>query len=326
MPVEPTAERLRRIMVMVPWVIHRGAPTVEEVCERFGLTPKELAADIDLLMVCGLAPFTPGDLIEAFIEGGRVTISMAHALERPPRLTRSEALVLLVAGRAIAALPGVEAAPSLPSALRKLASAIAPAASAEAEALADRVAMSLGTEGDDVLAVLRDAVASRARLRMSYYSAGRDELTEREIDPMLVFGAAGSWYVVAFDHNSDEERPFRVDRIKQIAATGASFEPRADFDPTRYQREPLFTASEKDIEAVLDLAPSAGWLTEVVAAETVEQLDDGRTRVRLRTPQLPWLVRLLLSAGPDATVVSPPELAAAVRDAASQALRAYASA
>jgi len=323
MAVEATVERLKRIMVLVPWVMQRGEPTVEDVCRQFGMTGAELAADIDLLMVCGLWPFMPGDYIEAFIEGGRVTISMAHALERPPRLTRREALALLVAGRAVADLPGLDAAASLRSALGKLAAAVSPGDAPHAEDLADRVAMSLGTEGADVLAVLRAAVAERARLRMSYYSAGRDELSSREIDPLLVFGAAGSWYVATHDHLSGEERLFRVDRIKEIERAGERFEPPAGFDASRYQREPLFTAAERDIEVVLDLAPGAAWLAEVVTAEAITKGEAGATRLKLRTPQLPWLVRLLLSAGPDARVVSPPELADALRTAAATALARY---
>ena len=66
MPAERTTERLKRILVLVPWVIAHPEATVSEVCERFGITRDELASDVDVLMMCGLPPFGPGDLIEAF--------------------------------------------------------------------------------------------------------------------------------------------------------------------------------------------------------------------------------------------------------------------
>ncbi|MGZ4208498.1 MAG: hypothetical protein ACXVQ6_11460, partial [Actinomycetota bacterium] len=124
MPAERTTERLRRILVLVPWVIAHPETTVTELCERFGISREELASDVDVLMMCGLPPFGPGDLIEAFIEGDQITIGMADYLAKPPRLTRGEAIALLVTGRAVAALPGMEEAESLRNALGKLASAV----------------------------------------------------------------------------------------------------------------------------------------------------------------------------------------------------------
>jgi len=49
-----TAKRLNRILAMLPWVIEHPGTPVDEVCERFGYTRAELAADLDLVFVCGL--------------------------------------------------------------------------------------------------------------------------------------------------------------------------------------------------------------------------------------------------------------------------------
>jgi len=324
MPIQPTAERLRRIMVMVPWVMARGDPPVEEVCERFGLSSDELAADIELLMVCGLWPFTPGDMIDASIEGGRVMIRMpVSRLDRPPRLTSTEAIALLVTGRAVADLPGIEETPSLRSALGKLAAALTPEGAADAEHLADRIAVTFGTAGSEMLASLRAAASERARLSVSYWSAGRAEMTHREIDPLLVFGAQGAWYLVAVDTAAEEIKRFRVDRIRDAARTGETFEVPADFDPAAYQQEPLYAPSPQDMSCVVDVAPAAAWLREVLALDAEEELGDGRLRLRLRTQHLPWLVRFLMIAGIDATPVEPPALADAVRARAAAALARY---
>src|SRR5438067_279188 len=166
MPAERTTERLKRILVLVPWVIANPDATVDEVCERFGITRDELASDVDVLMMCGLPPFGPGDLLEAFIEEEHVQIGMADYLAKPPRLTRSEAIALLVMGRAVAALPGLEEAASLRSALGKLAGAVSPGEAERASELADAVAVELGATGDDLLAELRRAVDERGRFRI----------------------------------------------------------------------------------------------------------------------------------------------------------------
>jgi len=321
-PAERTTERLKRILVLVPWVIAHPEATVTELCERFDMTREELIADIDVLMMCGLPPFGPGDLIEAFVEGDSVVIAMAEYLAKPPRLTRAEAIALLVMGRAVAALPGLEEAGSLRSALGKLAEAVSPAESDRARALVDRVTVELGSVGDDLLAELREAVDLHRRLKISYYSSGRDEMTEREIDPLLVCASMGYWYVIANDRSSGEERTFRVDRIRDVSATGDSFEPPGTFDPSRYTEGPLFTPSPHDIVVTLDLEPEAAWIREVVPFED-EADRNGLTRITLRTSHLAWLVRLLLSAGNTARVVEPEELRDAVRGAAARALALY---
>jgi proteasome accessory factor C len=277
-------------------------------------------------MMCGLPPFGPGDLIEAFIEGDQLTIGMADYLAKPPRLTRGEAIALLVMGRAVAALPGMEEAESLRRALGKLADAVSPGEAGRAQDLADRVAVELGAAGDDLLAGLRRAVDERRRLRITYYTSGRDEMTEREIDPLLVCASLGYWYVIALDHKSGEERTFRIDRIRDAEQTGESFEPPDGFDPSRYADGPFFTPSTHDLIVTLDLEPGAAWIREVVPYEREEERPGGGFRLTLRTAHLAWLVRLLLSAGQTARVVEPNELQVAVRDAAARALALYARA
>jgi len=323
MPAERTTERLKRILVLVPWVMAHQEATVSEVCERFGITRDELASDVDVLMMCGLPPFGPGDLIEAFIEEDHVQIGMADYLTKPPRLTRAEAIALLVMGRAVAALPGMEEAASLRNALGKLAGAVSPGEAERATELAARVAVELGAAGDDLLAGLRHAVDEHRRLRITYYTSGRDEMTERDIDPLLLCASLGYWYVIAVDHKSGEERTFRVDRIRDAVPTADVFTPPPGFDPSRYTDGPFFTPSSRDLLVTLDLDPEAAWIREVVPFENEKELPGGRYRIELRTPHLAWLVRLLLSAGEASHVVEPAELQEAVRDAAARALALY---
>ena len=324
MPLEATTDRLRRILVLVPWLMAHPGTMVEEVCERFGITARGLSADLDMLFMCGLPPFGPGDLIEVSIEDGRVSIRMADFLARPPRLTRAEALGLLIAGRALLSVPGLDQGPSLRSALDKLATAMRPGEADGALALADRVAVELDVPGSDLLATLRDAVADRSVLTMTYYVDSRAELTSREVEPLLVFNANGNWYIVARDRGIGEERTFRVDRIRDLTVEAETFAAPEGFDPSRYANGPVFTPSVRDIEVVLSLGAAAAWVSETIAASSV-RAPDGTIEVRLRTSHTAWLVRLLLSAGPDAVVVSPAQVADEVKDAAARALAMYGS-
>ena len=326
MPRVAATPRLERLLALVPWVMAHPGVTVAEVCERFKVTREELAADLDLLFMCGLPPFGPGDLIVAYIEGDQVVIEEADYLSRPLKLSRWEAVRLLVTGRALAKLEGLAEADSLQRALAKLEAALSPQEAAAAAALAERVAVELeGTGAEPMLAELREAIANRRRLRITYYSFGRDEISERKIDPYVVFGALGNWYVSAHDHASGEDRVFRVDRIKEMSATEQTFEQPEGFDPAHVAGGPLFVPSARDVEVTLDLAPRAGWVREITPHDRAEELPDGWTRMTLRTPHFQWLARLVLRLGADVRVVAPPELADRVKETAVNALANYAT-
>jgi predicted DNA-binding transcriptional regulator YafY len=324
MPRLATSPRIERLLMLVPWVMANTDATVDEITDRFGMTRDELVADIELLFMCGLPPFGPGDLIEAWIDGDHVHIAAADYLSRPLRLTQWEAVELLVMGRAIASLPGLAEAESLHRALGKLEAALSPEEAAAAFQLAARVAVELeGTGAEPLLADLRDAIAGRRRLRITYYSFGRDKVTERAIDPYVVFSTLGNWYVLAHDSSSDEERVFRVDRIKQMSPTDEIFGLPEGFTPERAGATGLFVPSPRDIEVTLELGPAAAWVLEVTPHDGAEPHEDGWTRMKLRTPHLEWLERLVLRLGSDVRVVAPEALSERVKAAARRALERY---
>jgi proteasome accessory factor C len=294
------SERLRRLLVIVPYVIQHPGIEVTEVSRLFGVGEAELVEDLNLLFVSGLPPYGPGDLIDVQIEEGRVWIAMADYFSRPVRLTRSEALALYLKGTALLGAPGLEEAPALGSALAK-------------------IERGMGKEAVASLATVRTAVERRESLDIEYYTAARDELTTRRIDAEHVFSALGNWYVVAWDQGADAERLFRADRIRSAKLTGNPFAPRGLEGAGR----PLYTRSDRDITVRLRLAPPARWVAEYYEIERVEPQDDGRLDVILPTKDLPWAAKLVLRLGGEAQVLEPEELADMVKEAARRTLSLY---
>jgi proteasome accessory factor C len=185
--------------------------------------------------------------------------------------------------------------------------------------LAGRVEVGGGGHAAAALATVRLAVERRERLEIEYFTAARDELTARRIDPEHLFSSIGNWYVVAWDHLADDERMFRVDRIRSVTPTGETFEPRGLMGPGR----PLYTRSVRDIPIKLLVAPSARWVAEYYTTERVAEREDGTLEVTLPAKELPWVAKLILRLGGEATVLEPKELADMVRDAARRTLALY---
>src|SRR3989454_299241 len=99
---ESLEERFRRLLTMVPYIVKHPGVSVRDIRSRFGITRSQLVADLNLLFVCGLPGYGPGDLIEAFVDGNRVWIRLADYFSRPLRLTAAEGLLLYAGARALA--------------------------------------------------------------------------------------------------------------------------------------------------------------------------------------------------------------------------------
>ena len=289
----PSADaRLRRLLALVPWVVARDGPTLEEVCSRFGLGPDELLVDLDLIFLCGVHPFTPDSLIDVVIAEGRVWIHYADYLERPLRLTPEEGLALVAAGAAALAVPGADPGGPLATGLAKLAAVLGvdPAAALDVE---------LGPAPQGVVETLRAAVAEDRQVEIDYYAYGRDERTRRVVDPRAVFAAEGQWYLQAYCHLAESDRRFRVDRIRGLEVLDRRVErvtEGADGPATT-----VFEPRPDDPRVVLDLEPRARWVTEQYPLEALEELGGGRCRVTLAVSERAWLERLLLRLGPAVT-------------------------
>jgi proteasome accessory factor C len=301
-------ERLRRLLALIPWLAERGGASLDEIARRFELPPEEMRRELELVACCGLPPYSPDMLIELIVDEDSVSARIPHYFSKPLRLTAPDGLALLAAGRALLAVPGAEHG-ALASALDKL-----------EQVVGEGGRLSIDLEAPPHLAEVRRAAEEHVRLEVDYYSAWRDEMSTRQIDPLVVFSADGRWYVVAHDHLTGEERRFRVDRIRRLDVTAETFEPR-EVDP---RIDDPFTPGASAEVVTLLLPPEARWVTESYPVRDVSEEPDGRLRVVLTVLGLPWLERLLLRVGARAEVVDPPHLADVGREAAARLLAAYA--
>ncbi len=303
-------DRLRRLLALVPWVAAQGGADVEDVCVRFGCTEDELRGDLELLFVCGVHPFTPDALVEAWLEDGRVHISYADWFRRPLRLTPAQGLVLVATGRALLSVPGTDPEGPLARALDKVAVLVG------AEP-GEGVEVELGEADRGVLAELQGAAAGSQRVEIDYYSFGSDRFTTRLVDPWLTFSSGGAWYLRGHDHLAGEPRLFRVDRIRAARATDQGFVPPADVGPAE-----AYTRRAGDPVVVLDLQAEASWVAGHHPVDQVEELGGGRLRVHLPVSEAGWLARLLVQLGPLAEVVEGPAQLAALGPATATRLLA----
>lgn len=287
-----TEERLQRILAMVPWITAHGEPTVDEVCARFAISAAQLAADLELLYICGLHPFTPELLIEATIEDGRVRIAYADYFSRPVRLTPQEGLGLIAAASALLGAPGSDPDGPLARGLAKLTAALG------AEEALD---VQLGAAEPTVVDALRSGADAQLQVRIDYWSHARAARSERVIEPDALFSVGGHQYVSAWCTSAAAERIFRLDRVLSAEVLDT-----ARTHPVAPEAPALFRHRDEDGSVTLLLGEDAEWVTEQYPMEAVSTGPDGRKRATMLVTEWAWLDRLVLRLGTRAEVVAAP--------------------
>ncbi|HEY8721187.1 MAG TPA: WYL domain-containing protein, partial [Pengzhenrongella sp.] len=127
---ERASDRLLRMLGMITYLDRQAGVPVERLADQFGVSTRQVVADIDTLWVTGTPGYWPHDLIDfdaASYDEGVVRLVESRGMTRPLRLGTREAVALIAALRAMRAVlpPSLDSARSavLTSVLDKLTAA-----------------------------------------------------------------------------------------------------------------------------------------------------------------------------------------------------------
>ena len=311
-----SAERLRRLLALVPYVAARRVVGLAETAATFGMTERELIDDLNLAWCVELRAPEPYCPIDLSYEDGEISISQAESIARPLRLAADEASALLVALRMLAEAGGDG------DAVARLIAKIEDAAGA-AGAASSQVTIQIDQpNARGMTATLNAALAAGKRVHLRYYVPKRDDATERDVDPMRLHVVEGRTYLEGWCRRAEGVRLFRLDRVLSVDVLDVSAEVPASAEPVDVDAA-LFRASPSDVVVELELGPAARSVAEDYLCESMTELADGRLRIALRTPDTAWVRRLALRLGEDVRVVSPPALADEVAASAAATLALY---
>lgn len=286
----PAEERLRGLLVMLPWLLERGRTEVPEMAAHFGLTPQQLVDDLLLVAMCGRSD-SADEMIEVILDDDDryVEIGTPRFFTKPMGFNSDEAFALLAATKLAMEMPGFDPSGPLGRALAKLVAVVGDPALVVDE---DRPPFT------DVVVSAAEAVE---RLRITYRSANSDTISIREVTPRLVFPDRGEWYLRADDHSvGGDLRTFRIDRIEACDRTGV-------IDSHREVPAPDLDTWYADTElpvVTLHLPVTARWVVERYPHRDVRVVDGG-LEVDLTVANDEWLDELLLRVGAQGRVVSP---------------------
>ncbi|AOD23244.1 protein pafC [Rhodococcus sp. p52] len=314
--------RLGRLLNLVPYFLAHPGISAAEAARDLGVTPKQVMDDLNQLWVCGLPGYGPGDLIDLSFSEDSIVVTFTAGIERPLRLTSTEATALLVALRSLQEMPGVVDPSAAQSAIAKIEAAAGTATTDTATAATAEPDPEAAGDSD-AAGQVRAAVRDGRAVHLTYYSASRDTVSERDVDPIRIVIIDEHAYLQAWCRSAEGVRLFRFDRIDAATVLDEPTRPphRAITDDEHLE---LFEGDPSLPAARLRIAPSYTWLLDYYPLTDVQVLSDGRCEASMRYASPGWMARLLVGLGAGVQVLDPPELRAAVRARAEAALAAYA--
>jgi len=163
----------------------------------------------------------------------------------------------------------------------------------------------------DVLVPLFDASRHRCIVNFSY----RGRL--RTLEPWGLTSKFGNWYVVGFDHDADDMRVYRTDRIEDDieAGVGDAFTVPADFRADAYLEDRPWSyggGRAVDVAVRLDAGHEAVFLHAAGDDAHAEPQPDGSTIVTIPAIEIRAVVNFVLGYLEHAEILGPPEARALI--------------
>ncbi|MDJ0320147.1 WYL domain-containing protein [Pseudarthrobacter sp. PS3-L1] len=294
-------DQLRRMLELVPFLVHNQGLHITEVAQRFGVSRVQLETDLRILICTGLPEGYPDDLFDIQWEDDHVFITQDLDLTRPIRFTAEEATALLAGVRILDGMPAVAEQQTLDALLLKLTAAAGDAGLRDGTLSAPAVA----PVEMAALNTLQAALADGEQVRISYFSAHRDASTERFIDPLRLFSQDSTWYVEAWCHSAEGRRNFRLDRMTELRRTGKAATHVAEDPGVPLQ---LFTPSATDDVVLVELTERGRALAEDYYAQNRTELDGGGVLAEIHFGYAGWPAMFVAQHGGLARILEPEDI------------------
>lgn len=289
--------QIQRIVGLVAWMSQRdsAAPVSYAAAARhLGATETAVRDDIEVLYALTEQYHDWLASLGVAITAKGLSVTSRGAFRRPLRLSRDEALVLMIG------LAGVQGGQALAKRLGT------PFALPEADDVDQQWAVG-PTEGNSLartLSLARQARDERRRATL-FYCGSDGEPSRRRVDIHQVVQNKGTWYLVAWCERAGAGRRFRADRVMDLELTDTHFTPRPDLKRVRLPAD-LLHADGAVRATVAFSGRIARWMREKYPAGRTQ--GDGRYVVELPVADPRWLAREVLQYGAEAEVLAPPAL------------------
>ena len=173
------------------------------------------------------------------------------------------------------------------------------------------------------------SLLKRQRLQLSYYSKGKNELTERAVSPQRLIYYRDNWYLDAYCHFRKGLRSFAMDGIRtaHVLEDKATEVPEKELHENFAESYGIFSGKATQRAKLRFTPEKARWVSaETWHGQQVSSFDkDGNYTLEFDYNQDPELVMEIMKHGDGVEVMGPASLKSKVRAELEKALKKYAS-
>lgn len=312
--------RIDRLTGMILLLQGQRVITAERIAEHFEISVRTVYRDIAALGEAGVP----------IVSEAGVGYSLMRGYHMPPVMfTEDEAAALFMSGEVTEQIADDSLRQSLRSALLKVRSVLPQERKDYLHRLKDSVGVWFRRGGGDgkreSLMPLQEAVVRRRCVAIRYNTANRGAITDRVVEPLGLVFYSRQWHLIAWCRLRGDVRDFRLDRVAAWEVSGECFQGHGGFSVKEFLRECI--DGHELVPATVIVAREAleRFRAEMPCTPVSEvELPGGRVRVELLSFSLGWLAEWLLGFASRVEALEPPELRAAVREAAQAVAASYA--
>ena len=173
------------------------------------------------------------------------------------------------------------------------------------------------------------SLLKRQRLQLSYYSKGKNELTERAVSPQRLIFYRDNWYLDAYCHFRKGLRSFAMDGIRtaHVLEDKATEVPEKELHENFAESYGIFSGKATQRAKLRFTPEKARWVSaETWHGQQVSSFDkDGNYTLEFDYNQDPELVMEIMKHGDGVEVIGPASLKSKVSAELEKALKKYAS-
>lgn len=298
--------KINRLLEIIIILLNRETTTARELAERFQVSIRTIYRDIDILSTSGVP------IVMSRGNRGGISLLKEYSLNKVLISEQEKDSLLL-------ALQTLQAAryPQIGLILEKL-GAIFKKPSRGDWVEIDFSSWSSEPNEKNKFNDIKQAIWQRRVIHFEYVNSD-GERSSRLVEPEKLLYKGNTWYLIAYCRRREENRIFRLTRVKNVTITEEHFVLKL-----RLTKKGSIKYSPSWVHLKLQFLPKVlNRLYDDFAEELITKNNDGTLMVEVDFPEDEWVYGYILSYGNNVEVLEPGYVRGIVADRLRQALKKY---
>lgn len=302
---------LNRLLAIIYILMNKGTVTARELAERFEVSVRTIYRDVESLSMAGIPIYTR--------KGKNGGISLTEQFVLNKMLVSREEQIQILAGLASLEEVGAEEEQET---LQKLAEFFHVDS-------ANWVSIDFSDwsgRRQELFGQIKQAVLNHKVMEFDYYGQ-YGNMSRRCVEPVQLLFKEYTWYLRAWCRGRQAMRLFKVLRMKRVVVTEEEFKPDVEkhlLKDEDAKGQELPEQTEPCRKLVLEIDASEAYrIYDRFEEDEITRQQDGSFLVQTEFMLDDWVYGMILSFGPSARVLEPPEAAAEIKSRVEKMRAAY---